>query len=93
MRTTVDIPDDLYRQVKSRSSLEGLAVREVTVALYQQWIAGHAQLTNAPAGHASAGNTAKVDSWMRRMRKLGEGIRREATDPRHGTAILAADRR
>ena len=93
MRTTVDIPDDLYRQIKSRSSLEGLAVREVTVALYQQWIEGRTTLLDKPAGHAAPGNTAEVESWLHRMRKLGDGIRRGSKDPRPCTAILKADRR
>jgi hypothetical protein len=93
MRTTVDIPDALYRQIKSRSSLEGLAVREVTVALYQQWIEGRIQLSDEAAGPARSGDTAKVNSWLRRMRKVGSEIRRESKDPRSCTTILAQDRR
>ncbi|HET7584127.1 MAG TPA: hypothetical protein VFK13_04425 [Gemmatimonadaceae bacterium] len=29
MRTTVDLPDDLYRQLKARAALGGLKVREL----------------------------------------------------------------
>ena len=38
MKTTIDIPDDLYRQVKARSALEGRAIREVTIELYRRWL-------------------------------------------------------
>jgi hypothetical protein len=39
MKTTIDIPDDLYRMVKAKSALEGRAVREVTIELYKEWLA------------------------------------------------------
>ncbi len=39
MKTTIDIPDDLYRQVKARSALAGKRVRDVTIELYRRWLA------------------------------------------------------
>ena len=38
MKTSIDLPDDLYRLVKSKSALEGLAVREVATALFSTWV-------------------------------------------------------
>lgn len=38
MKATLDIPDDLYRRVKSRSALEGRPVRAVAIALFEQWL-------------------------------------------------------
>ena len=35
MKATIEIPDELYRQVKAKSALEGRAIREVTIELYQ----------------------------------------------------------
>ncbi len=40
MKATIDLPADLYRQVKARAALEGRAVREVTIELYGWWLAG-----------------------------------------------------
>ncbi len=40
MKATIEIPEDLYRQVKARSALEGRAIREVTIELYQAWLKG-----------------------------------------------------
>ena len=37
MRATIDIPDDLHRQVKSEAALRGLTIREVTTQLYRGW--------------------------------------------------------
>ena len=38
MKATIDIPDDLYRQVKSEAALRGLTIREVTTQLYRYWL-------------------------------------------------------
>jgi len=35
---TIDIPADLYRQVKAEAALQGLTVREVTTRLYRRWL-------------------------------------------------------
>lgn len=40
MKATIDIPDDLYRQVKAEAALRGLTIREVTTTLYQRWLRG-----------------------------------------------------
>lgn len=39
MKTTLDIPDAMYRAVKSRSAGAGLSVRHVTIMLYGDWLA------------------------------------------------------
>lgn len=38
MKATIDVPDELYRRVKAKTALEGRAIREVTVELYQRWL-------------------------------------------------------
>ena len=38
MKTTIDIPDEIYRQVKARSAREGRSVRDVTLGLFRGWI-------------------------------------------------------
>lgn len=47
MKATIDVPDELYRRVKARSALLGKAVREVTIELYERWLAGESE--TAPA--------------------------------------------
>jgi hypothetical protein len=36
MRTTIDLPDDLYRALKARAALRGVTVRELVRGLIEQ---------------------------------------------------------
>jgi hypothetical protein len=47
MKVTVEVPDDIYRQVKAKSAMEGWSVREVATTLFRAWV--------APSGPGSAG--------------------------------------
>lgn len=38
MKATIEIPDDLYRQVKAKSAFEGRTVRELTEALFRRYV-------------------------------------------------------
>ena len=38
MKATLEIPDDLYRRVKARSTMEGRPMRSVAVQLFQNWL-------------------------------------------------------
>ena len=38
MRTTIDIPDVLYRAVRSRTASEGTTLRHITIALLGDWM-------------------------------------------------------
>ena len=40
MRTTLDIPDSMYRRIKTRTAQEGSTVRGITLVLYSQWLDG-----------------------------------------------------
>jgi hypothetical protein len=60
VKATIEIPDDLYRLVKAKSSLEGRAVREVTEELYRRWLAEGP----APAGSAAEGPGHWLEDWI-----------------------------
>ena len=36
----MQIPDEMYREVKAKSALEGRSVRSVTIMLYASWLRG-----------------------------------------------------
>jgi hypothetical protein len=38
MKTTIDIPDTIYRKVKAKSAIEGRAVRDVAITLFSSWL-------------------------------------------------------
>ena len=42
MRTTIDIPDFMLRQVKSKCAVEGRTMRSATLLFFQNWIDGGA---------------------------------------------------
>lgn len=59
MKTTLNIPDELYREVKAKSAMEGRAVREVTVELYTAW------LGRKEPPSASAASKEWLEDWVR----------------------------
>lgn len=76
MKTSIDLPDDLYRLVKSKSALEGKAVREVATALFSAWVA---DASSAAAGSAvSVADTGAAESpekvWLQAWQKLSATI-------------------
>ena len=91
MKTTIELPDALYRQVKAKSSINGQTVRQVTERLYELWLAGRVPLTNETAGGNDQGDWA--ERWVRETDELAEQIRRSAVDKRTCRDILQADRR
>ena len=40
MKATMQIPDEMYREVKAKSALQGRSVRSVTIMLYTNWLRG-----------------------------------------------------
>jgi hypothetical protein len=73
VKVTIEIPDDLYRLVKAKCSLEGRAVREVTEDLYRRWLA-----EGPPLATASAQTPAQwLEDWIaladKTMRKVPPG--------------------
>lgn len=88
MKATIDIPDDLYRQVKSETALRGLTIREVTTQLYRRWLSEEEgpETPEAPkawlrswldaadeaVGHAPCGRSAREELAADRNRLGGE---------------------
>lgn len=76
MKTTLDIPEDLYRAVKAKSAMDGMSVRSVTLMLYGSWLAG---ATHGPTSDelnpVSGAADRPLPSWFARGRA---NIRRNA---------------
>jgi hypothetical protein len=82
VKTTLDLPDDLYRQVKSKAAMQGRAVREVTIELYQRFLA------EVPESSKSLNNTDWLDEWVR----FGAELERRAPPGPTLREILDEDR-
>jgi len=85
MKATIDVPDALYRRVKARAALQGRAVREVTIELYESWLAA--------AEGGEAGPAASMEAWLERWQELGDEIARRAIEPTPMSEIILSERR
>lgn len=79
MKATIEIPDELYRLVKAKSALEGRAVREVTVELYQRYV-GQDDAPTAEAGEAAEAGGLLEDqampSWFGALGRTARAVTR-----------------
>lgn len=81
MKATINIPDDLYRRVKAKSALAGRAVREVTIELYQQWLAADERVPRESA-----------QDWLQSWLGRADELMQEAPSGPTAREILEADR-
>ena len=61
MRTTLDIPDTMYRRIKARTAQEGSTVRAITLVLYSQWLGDEPKVETS---RRSAARKRRVPSWF-----------------------------
>ena len=67
MKATMDIPDELYRQVKAKSALEGRCVREIAVTLFDAWIQ-----EKRTTGPEVCTETTRKPTWFGRLHHYAE---------------------
>ncbi len=82
MKTTIDIPDELYRRVKARSALLGKRIRDVTIELYSRWLEEEEGLTY----------TERPQQWLHDWVRIGEENLRDSSPRPTATEILEEDR-
>lgn len=81
MKATIDIPDDLYRQVKAEAALRGVTVREVTTQLYRHWL-----------NEGASGHTETSSEWLRSWLDAADEAIKRAPAGRSAREELEADR-
>jgi hypothetical protein len=66
MKTTIEIPDELYRKLKARSAASGKTVREVVVGLVQEWLKGSlkGRTDSVEREIAEQDKTAELRRWL-----------------------------
>ncbi|MBW8878112.1 MAG: hypothetical protein JF614_24375 [Acidobacteria bacterium] len=77
MKATIEIPDELYRLVKAKSALEGRAVREVTVELYQHYVRKGEAPESAAREAATTGGPAEgrtIPTWFGVLGKTARAV-------------------
>lgn len=74
MKATLEIPDELYRNVKARSALEGRPVRAVAAELFEKWLSGEIETTaKSPEPAALRPEAAKAYPWLKIAAKYPTG--------------------
>ena len=89
MKATIDVPDTLYRRVKARAAIEGRSVRDVSVELFEGWLA---TAQTGASGLDDAERPTAAAAWLRRWDALGARIDESAVDGRSTREILVTDR-
>lgn len=90
MKATIDVPDVLYRRLKARAALEGRSVRDVSVELFEGWLA-EAQTGSGSVDDAE--RPAAAAAWLRRWDAIAGRTDESAVDERTTREILVTDRR
>jgi hypothetical protein len=75
MKTTIDLPDELYRRVKAKSALEGKTVREVATSLFQQWADGTVARGEAADSMEAR---ARADAWLAEWERMAATLAKAA---------------
>ncbi len=82
MKATFDLPDELYRRVKTRSARLGKPVRLITIELFERWLE-----QDAPRDGEFA-----ADEWLRSWFALGDDYFKSAPRGPSAREILESDR-
>lgn len=81
MKTSIDLSDDLYRRIKSKSALEGRAVREVATALFTAWVEDRIPVgeSSSPVKTAREGDD-RAGAWLDDWKALSTRISARTRD-------------
>ena len=95
MKATIDIPDDLYRQVKAKSALQGQSVREIVMHLFLNWIKApddsHDRAAVKSADLARPAWFGAAQKYARQVAKHDmDSVRDSIVRGRAGSAVLSA---
>ena len=93
MKATIEIPDAMYRQVKAHAALQGRAIREVTIELYERWLAEIGAPAEALTATDAQPRAAAAEAWLAHWDAIGVEVATKAVDPRPASEIVIAERR
>src|SRR5438067_1795720 len=98
MKATIEIPDDLYRQIEEKSAQQGRPIDAVTIELLQRGLdeeasaPGPASVPDADDLSAMSVGDRSAERWLEDWLRLSEEISRNAPPGPTATEILEADR-
>ena len=91
----MEIPDDLYRQVKAKSALEGRPVREVAVELFRGYVGLDGGKTSRDAEKRPRIEGGPAPEWFGILRRSARRVRHHDMEAIRGSIArgVATDRR
>lgn len=92
MKTTVEIPDDLFRAVKARAALQNMRIKDLITQLLARWLT-EGDLERKPETESKAERVQQMEAWLQDLRAVGQKIYERAVDPRSLVEILTEDRK
>jgi plasmid stability protein len=101
MKTSLDLPDELHRQLKAKSALAGKSVREVATSLFTAWVDDRvpaSALETATAGEVPPAGAGVVtrdarDTWLAEWRSMSHDVAAAMRDQPGLVDTLLSDRR
>ncbi|MCB1326161.1 MAG: hypothetical protein H7A21_05120 [Spirochaetales bacterium] len=88
MRTTIDIPDELFREIKARAALEGTTLKEYVVSRLRHGLEHHG---------GSKAESDRWQAWLKNWQQSARALQRETKTGRNkkgrsAGAMLRAER-
>jgi hypothetical protein len=97
MKTTVEIPDELYRKLKAKAALQGKKLKAIAISLFEQWVSEAEEepplVLNSPLSGELAERQKVAEAWLQEWQAIGREVQEKSVDPRSTVDILLADRR
>ena len=72
MKTTIDIPEAIYRKVKAKSALEGRPVRDVAITLFTTWVEMPESPSILPESKPNENSDRVAPSWFGSLHAYAE---------------------
>ena len=85
MKTTVEIPDHLFRKAKSEAALRGVKLKDVIISGLKK------ELQEISPGDSEEGD--KTQIWLKNLNQLGRKIKKHSKTKKTLVEILLEDRR
>jgi hypothetical protein len=91
MKTTIEIPDDLFRAVKARAALQDVRIKDLIAQLLKGWLAeGEPRAESDDEGAEQ--RVQEAEAWLKELQAIGRKIHEDAVDSRSLVEILHEDR-
>ena len=92
MKTTIEMPDDLFRKAKALAALRGQSMKQWLTDLLRKEI-GDTSTAGAAAPSRQKGQKAKADAFKRELDLLATQVSKKWKGPQNAVAAIREQRR